>query len=96
MHQSGVNPAPKTVSVVMPAFNEAAHIGLCLERVLRQSRVTEVIVIDDGSTDGTPAIVEALMAGDPRLRLERRARNTGKGAALRNGFACATGDILIV
>jgi len=53
MHQSGVNPAPKTVSVVMPAFNEAAHIGVCLERVLRQTCVTEVIVIDDSSTDST-------------------------------------------
>jgi len=40
--------------------------------------------------------VEALMAGDPRLRLERHARSSGKGAALRTGFACAIGDILIV
>ena len=80
----------------MPAFNEAAHIGACLERVMRQTCVTEVIVIDDGSTDGTIAVVEALMAGEPRLRLERHPRNIGKGAALRTGFACAKGDILIV
>ncbi len=100
MHQPCVNhdpePAAETVSVVMPAFNEAPHIGLCLQRVLRQTCVTEVIVIDDGSTDGTPGIVEAMMAGEPRLRLERHARNTGKGAALRTGFARASGNILIV
>ena len=80
----------------MPAFNEAAHIGVCLERVLRQTCVTEVIVIDEGSTDGTVAVVEAMMAREPRLRLQRHSRNTGKGAALRTGFVCATGDILIV
>ncbi len=80
----------------MPAYNEAPHIGICLQRVLRQTCVTEVIVIDDGSTDGTVAVVEAMMAGEPRLRLERHVRNTGKGASLRTGFARATGDIVIV
>ncbi|WP_395741552.1 glycosyltransferase family 2 protein [Prosthecobacter sp.] len=90
------DPAAATVSVVVPAFNEASFIGLCLERVLRQSSVTEVIVIDDGSTDGTHALVEKMMAGEPRLRLQSHSHNSGKGAALRTGFACATGDIVLV
>lgn len=100
MHQPGADlspmPAATTVSVVMPAFNEAAHIGICLKRVLLQNCVTEVIVIDDGSSDGTPAVVQALMAHEPRLRLQQHPHNAGKGAALRTGFAGAMGDIVIV
>lgn len=100
MHPSGANHdlkhAARSVSVIMPAFNEAACIGICLERVLRQPAVTEVIVVDDGSSDATAAEVERRMASEPRLRLQRHPRNLGKGAALRTGFACATGDIVVV
>lgn len=86
----------ETISVIMPAFNEARHIGMCLQRVLAQSCVTEVVVIDDASTDGTAEIVSELMAANPRIRLERHSRNCGKGAALRTGFAKAQGEIFIV
>lgn len=86
----------ETISVIMPAFNEARHIGMCLQRVLAQSCVTEIVVIDDASTDGTAEIVSELMAANPRIRLERHGRNCGKGAALRTGFAKAQGEIFIV
>ena len=92
-------PAPASgpsLSVVMPAFNERATIGLCLERVLLQPRVTEVIVIDDGSTDGTRAIVEAIAGTQPRIRLLSLPGNRGKGAALRAGFAEARGVVVLV
>lgn len=93
-------PTPSTnapsVTVVMPAYNEAATIGECLQRVLRQPLVTEVLVIDDASTDGTDRLVLDLAVQEPRLRLERHPQNRGKGAALRTGFALARGDIVIV
>lgn len=88
--------ASAVVSVVMPAYNEAATIAECIRRVLGQPLVGELIVIDDGSTDGTPDIVRELAEREPRLRLERQPRNQGKGAALRAGFALARGDIFIV
>lgn len=88
-------PGP-TLSVVMPAWNEEPHIGTCIERVLRKPFVTELIVVDDGSSDGTAAVVERLMRGDARVRLERHERNRGKGAALRTGFAAARGTLVLV
>ncbi len=88
--------AAGTVSVVMPAYNEAPRIAECIGRVLRQPVVAELIVIDDGSTDGTADVVAGLAARDNRLRLERHPCNLGKGAALRTGLAQAGGGILIV
>lgn len=88
--------AAQSLSVVIPAYNEVPSIATCLLRVLRQSSVKEVIVVDDGSSDATPSIVEGLMKKDARVRLERHVQNRGKGAALRTGFALATGDIILV
>ncbi len=88
--------ATPAVSVVMPAYNEAATIAEGIRRVLCQTLVTELIVIDDGSSDGTDGIVRELAAREPRLRLERHPQNLGKGAALRTGFALARGGILII
>ncbi len=88
--------ATSTVSVIMPAYNEAAHIAECMRRVLQRGEVAELLVIDDGSTDGTAAEVGEVANQDNRVRLLRHPRNLGKGAALRNGFSQASGDILIV
>jgi len=80
----------------MPAYNEERHIEACLLRVLRESSVKEIIVIDDASLDSTALVVENLMKGHPRVRLERHTQNLGKGAALRTGFALATGGLVLV
>jgi glycosyltransferase involved in cell wall biosynthesis len=84
------------VSVVIPCFNERDTI----EQVVRAVRAAsvqnvEIIVVDDGSTDGT---VEALRDNVRTLadQILYRPRNEGKGAALRAGFAAATGDIIII
>jgi glycosyltransferase involved in cell wall biosynthesis len=82
------------LSVVMPCFNEAATIATTVKRVLDSPYTAEVIVVDDGSTDASVAIVESL--DDPRISLFRQPYNQGKGAALRRGFAEATQPYVIV
>lgn len=89
-------PAIESLTVVMPAYNEASSIEACLLRVLRESSVKEVIVVDDASSDSTALIVEKIMQDHPRVRLERHMKNRGKGAALRTGFPLATGRFILV
>ena len=88
-------PERVTLSVVIPVYNEAATIATLLARVQAVPFETEIILVDDGSTDGTWDVVQAF-ADVPNITLVRRARNQGKGAALRDGFARATNDIVIV
>jgi glycosyltransferase involved in cell wall biosynthesis len=81
------------VSVLVPAYNEGATIVAVLERVAEKVPFrTEVIVVDDGSTDGTPDLAESV-AGTIVIRHER---NRGKGAAVRTGIARSTGDIVLI
>ena len=80
------------LSLVMPAFNEEATIRTSLERCLAQPFVLEVVVVDDGSSDKTVAILEAF--DDPRVRLIQHPINRGKGAAIRTGIEAATGDYI--
>jgi len=89
-------PLSLSVTVVMPVYNEAATVAEVAAAVLRQPEVGELIVVDDGSDDGTWAAIEALRAGDARLRAMRHPANRGKGAALRTGFAAATGAVVVV
>jgi glycosyltransferase involved in cell wall biosynthesis len=78
------------VSFLIPAYNEAATIGQVLERIARLDLETQVIVVDDGSTDGTAAIAEA--AGVTVVRQENR----GKGAAIRAAIPLIEGDIAVI
>jgi glycosyltransferase involved in cell wall biosynthesis len=89
-------PLVRSLSVVVPAYNEERSLAACLLRVLREASVKEVIVVDDGSSDRTASIAENLAAQEPRVRLERHGKNRGKGTALRTGFALATGRIVLV
>jgi dolichol-phosphate mannosyltransferase len=87
----------KTLSVVIPAYNEARFIGTLLEKIKAVDLAPlgfgmEILVIDDCSKDRTAAIVEG-MAG---VRLIRQPRNGGKGRAVRAGLAVASGDLLII
>jgi glycosyltransferase involved in cell wall biosynthesis len=82
------------ISVVIPVFNERETIGEILARVRRalDGRDGEIVVVDDGSTDGT----RELLRGLEGVRVIEHPQNQGKGAALRTGFAAATGDVVIV
>jgi glycosyltransferase involved in cell wall biosynthesis len=96
--EAGSDSSTKTdqplVSVVVPAFNAEETIRETLESVSRQSyEHLEIIVVDDGSTDGTCDVVEALRARDSRLRLIRQA-NGGVGAARNAGIAAASGKYI--
>jgi glycosyltransferase involved in cell wall biosynthesis len=84
------------LSVVMPVYNEAATIEKAVAAVLAQQPVQELIVVDDGSQDGTRDILARLAAATPRIRLFLQEANRGKGAALRRGFAQATAPFVIV
>ncbi len=85
-------PASPAVSVVIPAKNAAAYIGETIDSALAQGDVIEIIVVDDGSTDGTEAIVGAF--SDPRLRLMRN-DSSGVSAARNLGARNARGDWLV-
>lgn len=88
------------LSIIIPAYNEAARIGGSLADVLRFAEVypggAEVIVVDDGSTDRTVAVVDSFLPrANQRLKLLRHPANRGKGAAVRLGFEAAGGEIVL-
>lgn len=92
-------PTLKTLSVVIPCYNEAASLEAIVGRVMTADRMglgLEIVAVDDGSRDGTVEIAEKLARAHPEIRLIRHAVNQGKGAALRTGFAGATGDVVLV
>ena len=84
----------RCLSVVVPCYNEVATVRELLERVLASPWVAEIVVVDDGSTDGTRELLEAV--DDPRVRIIFHEENQGKGAALRTGFGEVTSDYAIV
>ncbi len=95
-------PSGMKLSIVMPVFNEARTVEAVVARVLAiplrdLGLERELIAVDDGSTDGSGEILERLAAAfAPDLRVHRLPRNRGKGAAVRAGFARATGDVVVI
>lgn len=84
------------LTVVIPAYNEAATIAELISRVHAVEVPKEIIVVDDGSTDGTAEVLAGLQQSYANLRILIQPRNRGKGAALRLGFQNATGDYVLV
>jgi glycosyltransferase involved in cell wall biosynthesis len=82
------------LSVVMPCFNEIATVNECVTKVLLSAHVGELIIVDDGSTDGTRDVIRQLT--DPRIIVIELPKNVGKGAALATGFSRATLPFVIV
>jgi dolichyl-phosphate beta-glucosyltransferase len=88
-----------TYSLIFPAFNESARLAPTLDTVLsyvsQQHWKAEIIVVDDGSTDGTADIVREYTRRNPIVRLVQNPGNRGKGYSVRNGMLSAHGDVLL-
>jgi len=88
------------LSVIIPIFNEATTLGEVLHRVVtvplpQAITATEMIAVNDCSTDGTAELLSRLQPCYPHLKVVHHAKNMGKGAALRTGIAAASGDLLV-
>ena len=90
---------PATYSIILPAYNESARIAATLEKILAHGTQRgwnlEVIVVDDGSIDGTAELVRGYASKHSALRLLENPGNRGKGYSVRNGMLHAKGDILL-
>jgi glycosyltransferase involved in cell wall biosynthesis len=87
---------PACLSVVVPAYNEASTLEEVIAKLLSVSCLREIIIVDDGSTDGTSDVAHRLSQLHSQVRMVRHERNSGKSAALRTGFALTAGEIVIV
>ena len=83
------------LSVVIPVYNEVRNIGEIVQRVQATKLAKEIIVVDDGSKDGTRDALQNLMGEEP-VRVILHERNQGKGAAVVTGLRAAQGDILLI
>jgi len=83
------------LSVIIPIFNEVKTIRALLQRVQATGLANEILLVDDGSTDGTRDLL-ATLDGQQGIRVILHAVNQGKGAAVRTGITTATGDILLI
>ena len=89
----------KSLTIVIPCFNEEATVETLLGRVLAADTCglqSEVVIVDDGSRDGSFAKAQAVAEKDSRVKAMRHEINRGKGAAVRTGLSMATGDIVII
>jgi glycosyltransferase involved in cell wall biosynthesis len=92
-----VNPLSPTVSVILPVFNERGFLPSMYDQLvpILNSLNAEIIWVNDGSKDGSGALLDALAANDPRVSVLHFARNFGQTAALAAGLAAARGDIFV-
>jgi len=94
-----MNPGSPKLSIVIPSFNEEARLPATLERIAgyinASGRETEVIVVDDGSVDGTARVAESSRGKIPDLRVISNGQNRGKGYSVRHGSLEARGEIVL-
>jgi glycosyltransferase involved in cell wall biosynthesis len=96
--QIGLFPIPDgwKLSVVIPVYNEERWVEGLIDRVQAVPMPKEIIIVNDRSTDGTPAILDRLQSKFENIRVFHQEKNGGKGAALREGFKHCTGDVVVV
>lgn len=83
------------LTVIIPVYNEINTIAEILNRVKQVGVAWQIVIVDDGSTDGTREYL-ATLAGDPQIEVVLHEHNQGKGAAVRTGFQHARGDLLLI
>lgn len=83
------------LSVIIPCYNEKNTIETIVKRVRAVGLAHEILIVDDGSTDGTREVLDTIEKGDD-LRIILHEHNKGKGAAVRTGFQNATGDVFLI
>jgi glycosyltransferase involved in cell wall biosynthesis len=83
------------ITVVIPVYNELKTIQAIVERVKATGLISEIIIVDDGSQDGTRGLLSEMKDKDA-VRVILHSQNLGKGAAVRTGIQAATGDIVII
>lgn len=82
------------ISIIVPVYNTEAYLAACIESLRKQTHANlELLFVDDGSTDGCPAMLDAAASDDPRVRVLRKA-NGGVSAARNAGLDAATGDFI--
>src|SRR5947208_6768122 len=91
LEPADVSAASPSVTVLVAAYNEAPIIGTVVREALRAVPSGEVLVVDDGSTDGTDRV-----AADAGARVLRLSTNGGKGAAIRRGLAEVRGPVIVL
>lgn len=97
----GVGPRPRhpSLSIVVPMYNEEDNVGPLVEAVLAalgdDPDFLELVLVDDGSRDGTAAVAASLAAREPRIRFVSHDRNRGLGAGIRSGVAASRGDLIL-
>ncbi len=84
------------VSVVVPVYNEEATVAQVVEELLELGLRLEVLLVDDGSTDGSPAELQRLAAAHGEVKVLTQPMNRGKGAAVRRGINESSGEILLI
>jgi len=84
------------ISCIIPAFNEAPRIGAVLQAVLDHPMIHEVIVVDDGSSDGTADLADDFATRHDRLRVIRQPQNSGKSRAVASGVEAASGSHILM
>ena len=92
-------PCDLKLSIVLPAYNEASRIEQCIQKVERAvtalTNSYEIIVVEDGSTDGTASVVTALSKTAPNLSFIHSVQRLGKGKAVRKGLGSVRGDVVV-
>ena len=101
MNKNDLNAQKETyrLSVIIPCYNEMATLQRCVASVMSiasDNLTLEIIIVDDCSTDDSPAIATELAAQHSMIRLLRHEKNTGKGAAIRSGISEASGDFVAI
>jgi SAM-dependent methyltransferase len=85
-----------SVSAVVPCYNEAGNVERCVREMVKLGSRTELIVVDDGSKDGTAQLVNPALRTDIDVKVVSYSPNAGKGNAVQRGFEQATGDIILI